>query len=182
VVTEDQHGTTRIKQSQYLVRWLPTPSKPGPSAYKKAGIHRKDGTRVAVMPLPDGATARFNTRRTRPMLAACDKTYHTQQHHTLPPLKMKQNSGDARLAATPPTHPPGRSYARLLGDAWKKTSVDPGMAAAIKEWNTVYKDQAPHARVQTHSTRTSPTVSDKACGRMKVDQHTRQAGSLETHC
>jgi hypothetical protein len=36
------------------------------------------------------------------------------------------------------------------------------MAAAIKEWNTVYKDQAPHARVQTHSTRTSPTVSDKA--------------------
>jgi hypothetical protein len=47
VVTEDQHGTTRIKQS-HLVRWLPTPSKPGPSALQEGGpSYRKDGNRVA---------------------------------------------------------------------------------------------------------------------------------------
>jgi hypothetical protein len=68
---------------------------------------------------------------------------------------MKQNSGDARLAATPPTQPDAPLVRAFWADAWEteeNLSVD-GMAAAIKEWNTVYKDQ-PHARVQTHSTRT----------------------------
>jgi hypothetical protein len=61
---------------------------------------------------------------------------------------MKQNSGDARLAATPTTQPRTLSGARL--GAWEteeNLSVDPGMAAAIKEWNTVYKDQ-PHTPEQ----------------------------------
>jgi hypothetical protein len=60
---------------------------------------------------------------------------------------MKQNSGDARLAATPTTQPPDAPLVRAFWeDAWEteeNLSVDPGMAAAIKEWNTVYKDQAP---------------------------------------
>jgi hypothetical protein len=43
-----------------------------------------------------------------------------QTLHTLPrPLKMKQNSGDARLAATPHNPPPPAPGARLLGDAWE---------------------------------------------------------------
>jgi hypothetical protein len=97
---------------------------------------------------------------------------------------MKQN-GDARLAATPPTQPPDAPLVRAFwADAWEteeNLSVDPGMAAAIKEWNTVYKDH-PHARVQTHSTRTSPTVSDNVGGCRGKWISTRQAGSLETHC
>jgi hypothetical protein len=45
------------------------------------------------------------------------------------------------------------------------------MAAAIKEWNTVYKDQAPTPECSALDK--DLTVSDKACGRMqgKVDQH-----------
>jgi hypothetical protein len=39
VVTEDQHGTTRIKQS-HTVRWLPTGSL-GPRLYKKGPSYRK---------------------------------------------------------------------------------------------------------------------------------------------
>jgi hypothetical protein len=87
-----------------------------------------------------------------------------QPLHTLPrPLKMKQNSGDAGLQR-PQQHNRTPLVRAFWADAWEteETSVDPGMA--IKEWNTVYKDQALHARVQTHSTRTSPTVSDKECG------------------
>jgi hypothetical protein len=47
----------------------------------------------------------------------------------------------------PPTPPPPDAlWCAPLADAWEteeNLSVDPGMAAAIKEWNTVYKDQAP---------------------------------------
>jgi hypothetical protein len=69
-------------------------------------------------------------------------------------------------------------------DAWEteeNLSVDPGMAAAIKEWNTVYKDQAPHARVQTHSGLTNSERQGVGGCRGKWIS-TRQAGSLETHC
>jgi hypothetical protein len=96
---------------------------------------------------------------------------HQTLHTTT--LKMKQNSGDARLAATPTTQPRTLSGARLgaLGDG-RKPLRGPRYGSSNQEWNTVYKDQ-PHTPEQTHSTRTSPTVS-KECGRMqgKVD-HTR---------
>jgi hypothetical protein len=136
----------------------PTPSKPGPSALQEGGpSYRKGGTLLNATPplmrrhVRSAGALPANTRRTthhasvRRMRQDVPHVLH-QTLHTLPrPLKMKQNSGDARLAATPTTQPPPRRLWCAPSDAWEteeNLSVDPGMAAAIKEWNTVYKDQA----------------------------------------
>jgi hypothetical protein len=119
--------------------------------------------------------AASKTRRTRHAIVCDDVTRRTTRfasntaHTTTPPEDETECP-----ACSEPTQTPGRSSCAPLGGRLgdgENLSVDPGMAAAIKEWNTVYKDQAPHARVQTHSKDLTNSERQGGCG-WKVDQHT----------
>jgi hypothetical protein len=125
-VTEDQHGTTRIKQSQSSYGGSPTRSKPGPSALQGGPSYRKGGTVLPnATPLLDEVhvqicwRAASKTRRPTHRHASvrrCDKTYHGlhQTLHTTTPLKMKQNN--AMPACSDPNNTTRTlSGARLLG-------------------------------------------------------------------
>jgi exonuclease III/ribonuclease HI len=167
VVTEDQHGTTRIKQSQYLVRWLPNTIEAWAlGLYKKAGhlIERTEPVLPNTTPLLDeectceicwrAASKTHDGRHTdMPVCDECDKTYHTAcikhcTHYHAPSEDETEQwrcpaCSDPNNTTPPPDAPLVRAF---WADAWEteeNLSVDPGMAAAIKEWNTVYKDQAP---------------------------------------
>jgi hypothetical protein len=69
-------------------------------------------------------------------------------------------------------------------DAWEtgKLSVDPGMAAAIKEWNTVYKDQAPARQSADALDKDLTSERQGMWADAGESGSARQAGSLETHC
>jgi hypothetical protein len=127
----------RIKQSQYLVRWLPTRSKPGPSAFTEGGpsIGRNPCCRMI----------RHSTMgHVQICWRAASKTRRTTHRHagvrrmrqdvrlastTTAPLKMKQNSGDARQRPQPRTL---LWCARLLGGRLGKPLRGPRYAAAIR--------------------------------------------------
>jgi hypothetical protein len=124
-----------------------------------------------------GALPKHTTDDTPTCQCATDATRRTtrlhQTLHTLPRPSEDETEqpGLQRPHHTtpPPDAPLVRAFWGRLGDG-RKPLRGPRYGSSNQEWNTVYKDQAPH-RVQTHSTRTSPTVSDMwADG--KVDQHT----------
>jgi hypothetical protein len=169
VVTEDQHGTTRIKQSQYLVR-LPNTIEAWALGLQEGGpSYRKGGTLLnATPPLMRSAraicwrAASKHTTDDTPRQCATDATRRThvlhQTLHTLPrPLKMKQNSGDARLAATPTTQPPPR----LLWCA----PLTPGRRKKTSPWTPVWQQQS---RSGTRSTKTRCTPE---CRRTRQGPH-----------
>jgi hypothetical protein len=131
----------------------------GPSAFttRRRAIYR-GRNRVNDTPLDEGVhvqicwRAASKTRRTtaprhasvRRMRQDVPHVLHQPLHYHAP-LKMKQNSGDARLAATPTTQPD----APLVAPSGRT----PGKRKKTSPW-TVWQQQS---RSGTRSTKTSPT-------------------------